>query len=145
MKYKLPTGGEKRRICRLMFARLVELARQAKHARERGKYWKPRILRVVYNPYSGRFRLVPLTCEKRKNEIWVVYDFPHSGTIEDLRDGNTYKLFGYGKDGVLYDLAIDFLGAVRAENFRGSHWPTNWLAAERLLEIANERRTDYDD
>lgn len=144
MKYKLPTGGEKRRICRLLFARLVELSRQATNARERGTFWEPKPWNVAYNPYSGRFRVVPPTCKKRKNEIWITREFPTYDIVCDLRDGYNPAEVGYNGR-IENDLSCDFLAALRAENIRGSRWPVSWLAAERLLEIANERRTDYDD
>lgn len=140
MKYKLPTGAEKRRIIQALESetfRMYRLRRQFETARPKGK-------RLVFNPFSGRFRIVRFASSPRKNEVNIIGSIAYKLQYHLVTPDNPMFTIHTIRAAIHEEFAECFEEKIRALVARG-HWDMRILAAERLLEIANERRTDYDD
>lgn len=143
MHYKTPGKLEKHRIVdelrTLLFKEFIRWGESTDE--EKMKKW--RRVKVVYNLFSGKFKVIWWKATPKKNEIVVINQFPGEWFPEFAkpRDETTYHMWLRITEKAKLSLCIGFYDAT-LELAPNAYRNTAMLAAERCIEIANRRRCE---
>jgi hypothetical protein len=143
MYYKTPGKLEKHRIVDELRTLLFKEFIRWREATDEEKMKKWRRVKVVYNLFSGKFKMIWWKAKPKKNEIVVIDQFPGEWFPEFAkpRDESTFHMWLRMTAKAKFSLCVGFYEAT-LKLAPNAYRNAAMLAAERCLEIANKRRCE---
>ncbi|MBP3530499.1 MAG: hypothetical protein J6K25_15925 [Thermoguttaceae bacterium] len=143
MHYKTPGKMEKHRIVDELRVLLLNECIGWNKSTDEEKTKKWRRVKVVYNPFSGKFKTIGWKAKPKKNEIVVIDQFPGEWFPDFAKPRNESATSAWIRIAKKAKMSL-YLGFYEATLKQASNAYRNtvMLAAERCLEITNKRRCE---
>ena len=140
MKYQLPSNRQKTSAVGALDLELYNIYDEIEAARKSGRAYRPRFVKIVFNPYSGKFRTIRTTSKIAKNELVILGRHPSDAILAKLRSRKGKMPSVWRAQKILdAEFGEGLWKAVQRLTGHNVYWNAYFLGAERLLEMANEK------